>query len=91
MKLDRITFGRVQNAGNYCSQRVEVTAILEDGDTVEETMETLRAVVAHQLGEGPSDGDIARAESILKQRDGIAKAVSKATGRPKLAELETKA
>ncbi len=56
MKITSISYQAVKNLGNYESERLEATAIVEDGeDSVEKTKE-LRRFVHWQLIEPPNIG-----------------------------------
>jgi chromosome segregation ATPase len=49
MKFQAITYQRIKNLGNYESERIEISAELEDGDDKDEAMAQLRSWVGRQL------------------------------------------
>lgn len=49
MKIETITYKRVKNLGNFQSETMEVTAVLDQYDEPESVSEQLRAFVNNQL------------------------------------------
>lgn len=52
MKVTTVTYQATINLGNYESERIEITAELEPGDTVEETITRLRGHVGANTFQG---------------------------------------
>ena len=50
MKVERITYKRIKNLGNYESETVEMTAIVDEDEEVEEAMNKLKDLVNWSLG-----------------------------------------
>ncbi len=49
MKIETITYKRVKNLGNYQTETMEVTAVLDQFDEPNEVGEQLRVLVKNQL------------------------------------------
>lgn len=49
MKIETITYKRVQNLGNYQSETLEATAIVEHGEDAEAVAAMLKAFIYNQL------------------------------------------
>ncbi|WP_375495574.1 hypothetical protein [uncultured Nostoc sp.] len=49
MKIETITYKRVKNLGNYQSETMEVTAVLDQYDEPDQVSEQLRELVKNQL------------------------------------------
>ncbi|HYX18780.1 MAG TPA: hypothetical protein VE944_31310 [Nostoc sp.] len=49
MKIETITYKRVKNLGNYQSETMEVTAVLDQFDEPDEVSKQLRTLVQNQL------------------------------------------
>ncbi|MEH2210840.1 hypothetical protein [Nostoc sp.] len=49
MKIETITYKRVKNLGNFQSETMEVTAVLDQYDEPEEVSQRLRELVKNQL------------------------------------------
>lgn len=49
MKVERITYKRVKNLGNYESETCEMTAILDEDEEVEEAVTKLKNLVHWSL------------------------------------------
>lgn len=55
MKIETISYKRVKNLGNYQTETMEVTAVLDQFDEPNEVSEQLRALVQNQLYPGPAE------------------------------------
>ncbi|RCJ34621.1 hypothetical protein A6769_22085 [Nostoc punctiforme NIES-2108] len=49
MKIETITYKRIKNLGNFQSETMEVTAVLDQYDEPDEVSEQLRSLVKNQL------------------------------------------
>ncbi|MEH2288316.1 hypothetical protein [Nostoc sp.] len=49
MKIETITYKRVKNLGNFQSETMEVTAVLDQYDQASQVSEQLRELVNNQL------------------------------------------
>ncbi|MEH1921786.1 hypothetical protein [Nostoc sp.] len=49
MKIETITYKRVKNLGNYQSETMEVTAVLDQYDEPDKVSQQLRELVKNQL------------------------------------------
>ncbi|MHC5740220.1 hypothetical protein [Nostoc sp.] len=49
MKIETITYKRVKNLGNYQTETMEVTAVLDQYDKPDQVSEQLRELVKNQL------------------------------------------
>lgn len=59
MKVKTITYQRVKNLGNYESERLEITAEINEGEKPQEAIERLRELVLNRLNIETEDGGIA--------------------------------
>jgi len=65
MKATKIIFGRTKSV-NYQSQHVSVEIELEEGEKVTDAISIAKAMVARELGEGPTKSDVERARAIIE-------------------------
>ncbi len=67
MKVSSVTYGRLRITKPYENERVEVSVVLDEGESVDEAMSKARMLVMKELGLTPTPDAIKKAKQILKE------------------------
>lgn len=67
MKATKIYFERTKSLPGFCNRKVGIEIVLEKGDKANDAMKKAELFVAGQLGESPTEQQMAVAFEIVKR------------------------
>lgn len=80
MRIDRVTYHYLANLGDYQNERIELSAVLEEGETPEEAIAKLKQQVLAMAGKSY--------QSLEKERWNLAQEVKKLEEKLKKAQAD---